>query len=85
MTKMSEPPKSIPWSGPSDGPPPWLCSPSENAKRATNPPKPVLPVVGDDVNAKPIDARCFEVERFQQRGGSAGFSVNGYLLSGKKR
>jgi len=44
-----------------------------------------LPVVGDDVNAKPIDARCFEVERFQQRGGSAGFSVNGYLLSGKKR
>jgi hypothetical protein len=76
-----------PWRGPQDGPPPWMCSPSENAKRAANPPKPVPPVVnsGDDVNAKPIDAACFEVERFQQRGGSAGFSVNGYLLSGKKR
>jgi hypothetical protein len=46
--------------------------------------KPVPPVVSDDVNAKPIDAACFEVVRLQQRGGSAGFSVNGYLLSGKK-
>jgi hypothetical protein len=76
---------SIPWSGPSDGPPPWLCSPSENAKRATNPSKPVPPVAGDDVNTKPIDAACFEVGRWQQRGGSAGFSCNGYLLGGKKR
>jgi hypothetical protein len=82
-----------PWSGPQDGPPPWMCSPSENAKRAANlllrnnnPPKAVSPVVqsGDDANAKPIPAAAFEVERFHQRGGSSGFSVNGYLLGGRK-
>jgi hypothetical protein len=83
---MSEPPKSIPWSGPSDGPPPRLCTPEYNAKRAATP-KPVLPVVqsGEDVNTKPISPACFEVERWQQRSGSAGFSVNGYLLGGRKR
>jgi hypothetical protein len=42
-------------------------------------------VLPSDVNTKPIDARCFAVKRVHQRGGSAGFSVNGYLLSGKKR
>jgi hypothetical protein len=35
-------------------------------------------------NAKPIPAAVFEVERWQQKSGSAGFSVNGYLLSGRK-
>jgi hypothetical protein len=35
-------------------------------------------------NAKPISPACFEVERWASRGGSAGLSCNGYLLSGKK-
>jgi hypothetical protein len=35
-------------------------------------------------NAKPIPAAVFEVERWASRGGSAGFSCNGILLSGRK-
>jgi hypothetical protein len=38
----------------------------------------------DAANAKPIPVAAFEVERWASRGGSAGFSCNGYLLSGKK-
>jgi hypothetical protein len=38
----------------------------------------------DAVNAKPIPAAAFEVERWQRRGGGAGLSVNGVLLSGRK-
>jgi hypothetical protein len=35
-------------------------------------------------NAKPISPACFEVDPWHGAGGSAGFSWNGQLLSGKK-
>jgi hypothetical protein len=35
-------------------------------------------------NAKPIPAAAFDVDPWLQRGGSAGFSCNGVLWSGKK-
>jgi hypothetical protein len=38
----------------------------------------------DAANAKPIPAAVFEVEPWHGRGGSAGFSWNGQLLSGRK-
>jgi hypothetical protein len=38
----------------------------------------------DHVNAQPIPRACFEVEPWQGRGGGAGFSCNGGLLSGRK-
>jgi hypothetical protein len=38
----------------------------------------------DAVNAQPIPRAAFAVEPWQHRGGGAGFSCNGGLLSGRK-
>ena len=38
----------------------------------------------DRANRKPIPAAAFEVDRWASRGGSAGFSCDGRLWSGKK-
>jgi hypothetical protein len=38
----------------------------------------------DIVNAQPIPRAAFTVEPWQHRGGGAGLSVNGVLLSGRR-
>ena len=38
----------------------------------------------DAVNAKPIPRAAFAVEPWQHRGGGAGLSVDGVLLSGRR-
>ena len=38
----------------------------------------------DRANRKPIPAAAFEVDRWASRGGSAGFSCDGRLWSGKE-
>jgi hypothetical protein len=53
--------------------PPQACSGDEAKARM------------ERVNAAPISPACFEVERWEGRGGSTGFSCDGHLLSGSKR
>jgi hypothetical protein len=38
----------------------------------------------DRVNAKPIPRAVFAIERWQHRGGSAGFSCDSFPLAGRK-
>jgi hypothetical protein len=60
----------------------WQEAPPNSPVRAK--PDWLLKQQMDEANAKPIPRGCFEIERWQGRGGSAGLSVNGNLWSGTR-